>query len=83
MEKKVKLKYFNQCFTTILKKFLASATFVEALTVEYYASPLHPSIGMFVKRADGPTFAQNFEESKEVEKEMFSLGSHPTIKKRK
>lgn len=83
MEKKVKLKYFNQCFTTILKKFLDGAISVEALTLEYYTSSLHPSIGMFVKRANRPTFAQNFEESKEVEKEMFSLGSHPTIKKRK
>jgi hypothetical protein len=55
MEKKEKVKDFNQCFTTILNKFPVDSSPVEALMVEYYTSTLHPSIGMFVKRA-GQTY---------------------------
>jgi hypothetical protein len=49
VEKKEKVNDFNQCFTTILKKFPADVALVEALTVEHYTSTLYPSIGMFFK----------------------------------
>jgi hypothetical protein len=51
MEKKEKVKDFNQCFTTILNNFTTETAPLEPLTVEYYTSTLHPSIGMFVKCA--------------------------------
>jgi hypothetical protein len=83
MEKKEKIKYFNQHFTTILNKFHVDVEPIEALTVEYYTSSLHPSIAMFVKRAGKTTLAENFEEAKNVEKEMLSLGSNPGTKDNK
>jgi len=51
MEKKEKIKYFNQFFAIILNKFPTDAQPIEALTVNYYTSSLHPCISMFVKRA--------------------------------
>jgi hypothetical protein len=62
------VKYFHQCFTTILKKFPIDVSPIEALTIEFYTSSIHPSIGMFVKRFGNPDLAHNFVDAKEVEK---------------
>jgi hypothetical protein len=68
MEKKDKGKDFNQNFTTILNIFPTKDSLIEALSVEYYTSDLHPSIGLFSKRAHKMFLAQNFKQDKEVEK---------------
>jgi hypothetical protein len=49
MEKKEKVKEFNQCFTIVLNKFSVEPAPLETLVIEYYTSTLIPSIGMFVK----------------------------------
>jgi hypothetical protein len=49
MEKKEKVKDFNQCFTTVLNKFYIETAPLESLAIEYYTLTLIPSIGMFVK----------------------------------
>jgi hypothetical protein len=83
MGKKENIKDFNQCFTTILHKFTIETTPLEPLIVEYYTSTFLPSIGMLVKSANKTTLAQNFEEFKEVERELFSLGNHSASKETK
>jgi hypothetical protein len=55
MEKREKLKDFNQHFITILTKFSVEIAPLQSLAIEYYTSSLIPSIGMFVKR-DGKDF---------------------------
>jgi len=77
------VKYFNQHFTTTLNKFPTDSAPIEALTVEYYTSKLHRSIGMFFKWAGKVSLAQNFEEFKEVENEFLSLVIHPIAKETK
>jgi hypothetical protein len=49
MEKKEKVKDFNQCFTIVLNNFSVETAPLESLAIEYYTSTLIPSIGMFVK----------------------------------
>jgi len=68
LEKKEKVKDFNQCFTTVLNKFIVEIAPLEPLAFKYYTSALLPSIAMFVKRADKATLAHNFQEAKVVEK---------------
>ena len=38
---------------------------------------------MFVKKYDRPILTLNFKEAKEFEKQMLSLGSHPTTEETK
>jgi hypothetical protein len=61
---KERVKYFNQIFTTILKKFYPMAKPTQELQIEVYANALPASISMFVKRATKKTLVENFEEAK-------------------
>jgi hypothetical protein len=70
MSSKEKVKYFNQIFTTILKKFHLEAKPTQELQIEVYVNALPASISMFVKRATKPTLAENFEEAKTMEFQM-------------
>jgi hypothetical protein len=79
METNEKIKYFNQHFMTILNKFPTYVESTEAFNIEYYTS-LHPSISMFVKRANKTTLEEIFEEAKNVEKKMLTLASNPGTK---
>ena len=51
MDKKEKVQYFNQRFTTLLSSFSAVAKLAEESLVEYCTTTLYPPIAMFVKRA--------------------------------
>jgi hypothetical protein len=51
MSSKEKVKYFNQRFTTILKKIQPEAKPTQELQIEAYANALPTSISMFVKRS--------------------------------
>jgi hypothetical protein len=80
IENKENVKDFKKKFTTILNNIMVESTPPETMTIQYYTSALHPSIGMFVKQVGKVTLAKTFEESKEFEKDILSLGSHPTTK---
>jgi len=49
MEGKEKVKYFNQRFTRILKKFAIDTKPHDSITVDYYTSALSTNIAQFVK----------------------------------
>jgi len=49
MEKKERVKYFNQIFLNVLIKFPHKVSPSQYLSIEYYRSSLTPYIGMFVK----------------------------------
>jgi hypothetical protein len=66
MNRKEKVKDFNQSFTTILNKFQPKARPTLELQIEVYANALPISISMFIKRVAN-TLAQNFEEDKMIE----------------
>jgi hypothetical protein len=70
MSSKEKVKYFNQIFTTIFKKFHPEAKPTQELQIKVYVNALPASISMFVKRAAKPTLAENFEEAKTMEFQM-------------
>jgi hypothetical protein len=63
IEKKEKVKEFNQRFTTVLSNFYAETIPLESLRIEYYTSYLIPSIGMFFKRIVKESLAHNFDEA--------------------
>ena len=70
MSPKEKVKYFNQRFTTILKKIQIEVEPTHELQIEVYANALPASISMFVKRVAKHTLAENFEEAKMIEFQM-------------
>jgi hypothetical protein len=57
MEKKEKVKDFNQHFTTILNKLSTKGDTLETMFIEHYTLEIHPSIGMFVKQVSKVTLA--------------------------
>ena len=67
MSSKEKVKYFNQWFITILRKFQPKATPTQEMQIEVYVNALLTSISMFVKRDAKTTLAKNFEEAKTIE----------------
>ena len=73
MEKKEKVQYFNQRFTTILNSFSAPTKPTEESLVEYYTTTLYPPIAMFVKRVFKPTMVENYDESNRVETDLDSI----------
>jgi hypothetical protein len=60
MNPKEKVKYFNQRFTTILKKFQPEATLTLELQIEVYTNVVPTSLSMFVKRAAKNTITEKF-----------------------
>jgi hypothetical protein len=49
MDKRERVKDFNQIFLNVLIKFPHDVTLAQSLAIEYYTTALTPSIGMFVK----------------------------------
>jgi hypothetical protein len=76
MDKREKVKYFNQIFLNVLTKFTNDTTPAQSLAIEYYTTTLIPSIGMFVKQANKNTLALNFDEAETVERELSSYDHH-------
>jgi hypothetical protein len=73
MDKKEKVKYFNQRFLNVLIKFPHDVAPTQSLEIEYYTTTLTPSIGIFVKRDNKNTLALNFDEVETIEKETLFL----------
>jgi hypothetical protein len=51
LEKREKLKGFNQHFTTILTMFTSETTSLQSFSIKYYTSAQIPSIVMFVNKS--------------------------------
>jgi hypothetical protein len=49
MDKRERVKDFNQIFLNVLIKFPHDVALAQSLAIEYYTTALTPSIGMFVK----------------------------------
>lgn len=74
MEGKEKVKYFNQRFTCILKKFAANTKPHDSITIDYYTLALSTNITQFVKRATKTTLLEKCEEAIIVEKYLRVIG---------
>jgi hypothetical protein len=83
MDKKEKVKYFNQRFLNVLIKFPHDVAPAQSLAIEYYMTMLTPSIGMFVKRDNKNTLALNFDEAETIERELSSYEHHSHTKETK
>jgi hypothetical protein len=76
MDKREKVKYFNQRFLNVLIKFPHDTNLAHSLAIEYYMEALTPSIGIFVKRENRNTLSLNFDEAEMVEIELSSYNHH-------
>ena len=72
MEKKEKVQYFNQRFTTLLNTSSAVMKLAEYSLVEYYTTTLYPPIAMFVKWAVKATLVEKYEEAMKLEADLDS-----------
>ena len=75
INKKEKIKDFNQIFITLLNETLDKP--VDAMQIEFYTIALPPPISMFVKREKKETLVDNLEESIKVEKDLVDISNHP------
>jgi hypothetical protein len=64
MDKRKKVKYFNQIFLNVLTKFTNDTAPSQSLAIEYYMASLIPSMGMFFKGDNKKTLALNFDEDR-------------------
>jgi hypothetical protein len=83
MESKEKIKYFNQCFLTLLKQIPQALKPVEDVTIEFYTSSLPMSMVMFFKNVEKTTLEATFKESLKIEKNMLSLKGNPGVESSK
>ena len=74
MEGKEKVKYFNQRFTRILKKFAIDTKPHDSITVDYYTSALSTNIAQFVKWVVKATLLEIYKEAIVVEKDLCAFG---------
>ena len=72
MEKKEKVKDFNQRFNRILNKFSENTKPHDSITIDYYTSAF-PSVAQFVKRTAKQTLTENYEEFIVVEKDLCAI----------
>jgi hypothetical protein len=77
MDKKEKVKYFNQRFLNVLIKFSHIVALAQSLEIEYYTVVSTPSIGIFFKMANKNTLELDFDEAEIVERELSSY-EHPS-----
>ena len=75
INKKGKVKEFNQIFITLLNKICDKPPTV--VQIEFYAYVLPPPISMFMKSKEIRTLKKNFVESINVQKDLASIYSHP------
>jgi hypothetical protein len=83
MEPKEKIKYFNQCFLTLMKRIPQASKPVEDVTIEFYTSSLPMSMVMFVKNVEKTTLEATFKEALKIEKNMLSLKGNPGVESSK
>jgi hypothetical protein len=75
INKKEKVKEFNQIFITLLHKIPDKP--VKVVQIEFYVVTLLPSIALLVKRKEIRTLTENFVESIKVEKDLEAISTHP------
>ena len=75
INKKEKVKDFNQIFITILNRIPNNLAEV-VVQIEFYIVALPPPIGMFIKRKEKQTLEENFQEANKVEKDIASISRH-------
>jgi hypothetical protein len=83
MEKRERLKYFNQIFLNILIKFPHEIAPTQSLAIEYYTTTITPSNEMLVKRSNRNTLILNFDEAENVESEISTYDQHPCYEETK
>ena len=67
MERKERIKDFNQRFLNLLNKIPVASQPLEDIIIENYASALSKYLGMFVKQVGKITLVETFEEAIKVE----------------
>jgi hypothetical protein len=77
MDTNEKVKYFNQCFLSLLKQIPRASKPAEDVTIEFYTSSLPMSMEMFVKNTEKATLEATFQEALKIEKNMLSLKGNP------
>jgi hypothetical protein len=68
MDKRERVKDFNQMFLNVLIKFPHEVSPIQYLAIEYYIVSLTPSIEMFVKRSNINTLTLKLDEAETVER---------------
>jgi hypothetical protein len=74
INKKEKVKDFNQRFITLLNQIIDKL--VEFVHIEFYTTSLPPLVAMFVKGKENKTLVENFLEAIKVEKDLAVISSH-------
>lgn len=74
MDRKEKVKDFNQRFTCILNKFAVDTKPHDSITIDYYMFALPTNIARFIKQAMKPTILESYEEAINVEKYVRAIG---------
>ena len=74
INKKEKVKDFNQIFITPLNKILDKPT--EVVQIDFYTTALPPPVARFVKRKEIRTLAENFVEAIKVENDLATISTH-------
>ena len=75
INKKEKVKDFNQIFITLLNRIPYKPA--EAIQIEVYIVALPPPFSMFIKMKEKKTLAENFLEAIKVEKDLATISNHP------
>jgi hypothetical protein len=83
MDKRERVKDFNQRFLNVLIKFPHDVSPAQSLAIEYYTTALTPSIGMFAKKSNRNTLALNFDGAKNVKTELSAYDQHPCYEETK
>jgi hypothetical protein len=78
-----KVKYFNQCFLSLLEQIPQDSKPTEDITIEFYTSVLPISMEMFVKTENKYTLEATFQEALKIKKNMLSLKGNPGVESSK
>ena len=73
MNRKEKVKDFNQIFLTLKNKILGDSMPAKSLIIAYYVKAFHNSIVIWVKRSKNNTLLEAIEEESQIEKDILSL----------
>jgi hypothetical protein len=73
MNRKEKIKDFNQRFLTLKNRIPVDSMSAENLIVTYYTKSLHQNIAIWVKRSKKATLLEAFEEASQIKKDILIL----------
>ena len=74
INKKEKIKDFNQIFITLLNRIHDKPA--KEIQIEFYNASLPPPVSIFVKRKEKQTLVENFQEAIKVEKDLAPISRH-------